>query len=402
MEKIVVTVEESSASASGKANRDIQAAIDYVSFLGGGTVKLGKGTFRIDTTLHLRSHVTLEGVPGETVLLQAEERVSALAADADLHERQVTVAQPELFPIGQTIAIRKASASMGFGDTAAVVVAKEGGVLHLDRELARTVLVSDGGVATTQTSVVSAVDCEHVAVRHVIVEGNKHNSLAEGCRNAGIYLYGVRNAVIERCVVRNYNGDGISYQHCSAIRVASCECVGNGGKGIHPGSGTVGTQIVHSVFNENGMDGIFLCWRVQDSIVEHNEAVGNAASGLSIGHKDIRNAIRFNRFADNRYYGIFFRNEGDPMAANYNRVEGNTIEDNGSEPMGYVGIRIRGYTHHVELVGNRISFAKAPADRTIGICMEEHTRDIRLENNEFVGCALQTHHHWLPEGEKVT
>jgi parallel beta-helix repeat protein len=401
MDKIVVNVDESSASVSGKANRDIQAAIDYVSYLGGGTVKLGRGTFRIDTTLHLRSHVTLEGVPGETVLQQGEERVSALADDADLHERQVSVAQPELFPLGQTIAIRKRAASMGFGDTVAVVVAKDANVLHLDRKLERTVLLSNDGVATTQTSVISAIDCEGVVIRNVVVEGRKENSLAEGCRNAGIYLYGARNVVIEGCVVRNYNGDGISYQHCSSIRVASCECVRNGGKGIHPGSGTVGTQIVHSVFNENEMDGIFLCWRVQDSVVEHNEAVGNGASGLSIGHKDIRNTIRYNRFADNRFYGIFFRNEGDPMAANYNRVEGNTIEDNGSEGMGYVGIRIRGHTHHVEIAGNRIAFSKAPANRTIGICMEEHTRDIHLEDNVFVGCALPTHHHWLPEGEKV-
>lgn len=401
METIVVTVDVSAADVSGKANRDIQSAIDYVSCLGGGTVKLGKGTFRLETTIHMRSGVKLEGVPGETILLQGAERVSPLAADADLHERQVAVARPELFPVGQSIAIRMESASRGFGDTAAVVVGKAGNVLSLNREIAMTVLRSKGGIATTQTSVISAIDCEQVEIRNLVVEGRKENSLAEGCSNAGIYLYASRDVVIEGCVVRNYNGDAISYQRCSSIRVADCECVRNGGKGIHPGSGTIDTQIVRNVFNENGMDGIFLCWRVQDSVVEHNVAVGNGGNGISIGHKDVRNAIRFNRLARNRFYGIFFRNEEEPMAANYNRVEGNTIEDNGSEEMGYVGIRIRGQTHHVELVGNRIAFAEAPAGRTIGICMEEHTRDIHLENNEFVGCALPTHHHWLPEGEEA-
>ncbi|TLS52695.1 hypothetical protein FE782_08690 [Paenibacillus antri] len=399
MEKIIVTVVESPDSPPGKANRDIQAAIDYVSYLGGGTVRIGRGAFQIETAIHLRSHVKLEGIPGETVLRQSEERVSPLAADADLHERQITVERPDAFQVGQTITIRKAAASMGFGDTVAVVTAKEGNTLHLDREINSTVLLAHGGIATTQTSVIGANGCEQIEIRNLIVEGNTSNTLADGCRNAGIYLYGSRNVVIEGCTVKDYNGDGISYQHCSGVRVLACECVRNGGKGIHPGSGTVDTLIRDSVFNENGMDGIFLCWRVQDSVVEHNEAVGNRSNGLSIGHKDVRNVIRYNRLSHNGYYGIFFRNEGDPMAANYNRVEWNTIEDNGSEAMGYVGIRIRGHTHHVELVANRISFEKAPRDRTIGICMEEHTRDLLLEDNEFVGCALPTHHHWLPEGE---
>lgn len=144
------------------------------------------------------------------------------------------------------------------------------------------------------------------------------------------------------------------------------------------------------------MDGIFLCWRVQDSLVEHNVAAGNGMSGLSIGHKDNRNEIRCNRFSDNRFYGIFFRNETESSSARSNRIEGNWIEDNGSESMGYVGIRIRGYTRDTDLVANRISFSKAPLERTIGICLEEHTRDIRVQDNEFFNCRMNTHTHWLP------
>jgi len=52
----------------------------------------------------------------------------------------------------------------------------------------------------------------------------------------------------------------------------------------------------------------------------------------------------------------------------------------------------------VELLGNRIEYTKYPVDRTIGICMEEHTSEIQLDNNEFVNCGLETHSHWFPEG----
>src|SRR5690606_15855100 len=145
-------------------------------------------------------------------------------------------------------------------------------------------------------------------------------------------------------------------------------------------------------------DGIFLCWRVTDSVVEHCDSSGNGMSGLSIGHKDTHNVIRCNRFNDNAYYGVFFRNEPDPMGANYNVVEKNIIKDNGSEQMGYVGIRLRGGTKEVDLIENVITFERAPLNQTIGVCAEEHTRDIRLQGNTFVGCAKETHTSWLIDG----
>lgn len=401
MEKIVIEVSPPPASGTGRATRAIQSAIDYAANLGGGTVKLGEGVYELDGTLHLRARVRLEGVPGLTVLQQSEERLSALACDADRHERQVAVMHPDRFEIGQTLTIRKADSSMLFGDTVAVIVGKEGQVLHLDRELHATVLMDEGGIATTQSPVVAAYDCEQIELYGLTVRGNENNvTLAEGCRSAGIYLYGVAGARIERCAVRAYKGDGISYQHCADIVVEDCDSVGNGGKGVHPGSGTIRTRILNSRFDGNALDGIFLCWRVQDSVVEGCTAVGNGMSGLSIGHKDIRNVIRFNRFSDNGYYGIFFRNEKEPMSASYNRVEGNTLEDNGSDSMGYIGIRMRGHTHDVELVSNRISFSKAPPERTIGICLEPNTSRITLGDNKFAGCALRTHDHWEPGGRQ--
>lgn len=400
MDKIVITVGESSGDLIGGSHQVIQAAVDYASYLGGGTVRLAEGVFRIESTVHLRSGVKLEGSSGRTVLRQCEERISAITADADLHERQVSVEHPELFPVGQTVAVRRRAESRGFGDTVAVVTGKDGNSLYLDRELHSTTLLAEGGIVTTQTPVISGYNCSGVEIRSLIVEGNRSNpTLANGCRSAGIFLFDAHDVRIEDCKVRDYNGDGISYQHSSAIRVVDCESVRNGGKGIHPGSGTRNTEILNSSFNDNGMDGIFLCWRVQDSIVENCTAVRNRMSGLSIGHKDIRNLIRSNRLSENNMYGIFFRNESEPMAANYNRVEHNLIEDNGSEQAGYVGIRIRGGTHDVDLLANRISFSSAPPEQTIGICMEEHTNEIRLKDNEFVNCALETHSHWLISGE---
>lgn len=397
MEKRIITVGGKTSEITGRTHQAIQAAIDYIAGVGGGNVCLDAGQYEINSPLHMRSNVHLAGVPRQTILFKNNERTSPLLADADQHERQVTVLHPSYFEIGQTVTIRKANESMGFQDTVATIVGKEGDTLFLDSAMSATVSVADQGIVTTNCSVISAYNCTNISLRGLVIEGNRqHNSLANGCRNAGIFLMESHGVDIDDCLVRHYNGDGISYQCCSDVIVSRCESSFNGGKGVHPGSGTKRTVIRNCSFEGNDADGIFFCWRVQDSTVEHNRSIGNRMSGFSIGHKDIRNSIRHNTFSRNGYYGVFFRNEPDPMAANYNRIEQNTIEDNGSESMGFVGVRIRGHTHDVVLRDNRITFS-SECHRTIGICMEPHTRNIDWTDNTFDGCALPMHTHWLVE-----
>jgi parallel beta-helix repeat protein len=398
MEKRSITVGQTAGELIGRSQVPIQAAIDYLSNMGGGTVHVGEGVYDIETSIHLRSGIRLEGVPGKTIFRKCAAVTSPLAADGDIHQRQITVAHPELFKPGQNVTIRSDDNMKGFNVTVAIITGISGNICYLDRQILQTALVSRNGHVSTNIPVISGYGCEDATVRHITVDGNKEqNDYVEGCRNAGIYLFEAKRVTIEDCTVHDYNGDGISYQCCEDIIVRNCTVLNNNGQGIHPGSGTQRTLIEGCRVSGSGIDGIFVCWRVTDSIVQNCDSSGNAWSGLSIGHKDTHNVIRSNRFVGNGHYGVFFRNEPDPMGANYNRVENNYIQDNGSERMGYVGIRLRGGTREVDIVGNRIVFEKSPLDRTIGVCMEEFTRDIRLDGNEFVGCAKITHHSWLIE-----
>lgn len=49
---------------------DLQAAIDALSTAGGGTIRLGPGTFTIATPITLKSNVFIEGTPGGTTIAQ--------------------------------------------------------------------------------------------------------------------------------------------------------------------------------------------------------------------------------------------------------------------------------------------------------------------------------------------
>jgi hypothetical protein len=91
------------ADIIGADNRALQAAVDYVAGLGGGTVEIGAGEFIMRDSLHLRSFVTGRGTPGKTTLRKAKAAVSALALDGDYGEEQITLANADGFNVGDGV-----------------------------------------------------------------------------------------------------------------------------------------------------------------------------------------------------------------------------------------------------------------------------------------------------------
>ena len=63
-----VSVGQAGAGITGNDNRALQAAVDYIAGLGGGTVEIGPGTYAMRDSLHLRNHVTIRGCGKESVL----------------------------------------------------------------------------------------------------------------------------------------------------------------------------------------------------------------------------------------------------------------------------------------------------------------------------------------------
>src|SRR5688500_13536055 len=53
----------------GGDHRALQAAVDYVAGLGGGTVRIAPGRYQMRNALVLRSNVEIVGEPGTTVLV---------------------------------------------------------------------------------------------------------------------------------------------------------------------------------------------------------------------------------------------------------------------------------------------------------------------------------------------
>ena len=379
-----ITVGRSGADLNGDDNRVLQAAVDYVAALGGGIVEVGEGEFLMRDSLHLRSNVTVRGTPGKTVLKKAPSVVSNLALDGDFGEQQITVVDPEGFDVGYGVAIWDDHAG-GFHTTVARITGRSGNTFAIDKPLMSDCMVAENAKAATVFPVVSGYELEGARIEDLAIDGNKDaNEDLNGCRGAGIFLYRGYGTVIQNCVVRNYNGDGISFQQSNDVTVLDSISEGNAQLGIHPGSGSQRPRVLRCIARRNGTDGLFLCWRVRHGLFEENVLEGNGRFGISIGHKDSDNLLRKNHVLLNASNGVFFRNESLGMAAHRNRLEENVIENNGAES-GTAGIRIRGATNDLVFKDNVIRDTRADQSQTqtVGVLVEEQVGDVTLEDNQI-------------------
>ena len=372
-----VMVGHKDADMIGSDNRVLQAAVDYVANLGGGVVEIGEGEYLMRDSLHLRSNVTVKGVSGKTFLRKAPAVVSPLAIDGDFGEEQITVQNPSGFATGCGVAIWDKNAG-GFHTTVARITGQDGNTFSISKPLMADCMVEDGAKAATVFPVVSAYDTEGVRIEGLVIEGNKDSNVQlNGCRGAGIFLYRAFGTVISDCIAQNYNGDGISFQQSNDVTVEGCLSEYNAVLGIHPGSGSQRPTVRKCVARRNGTDGLFLCWRVRHGLFEDNLLEENGQFGISIGHKDSDNVLRHNVVRRNKQHGVFFRNETLGMAPHRNRLEENTIENNGGAE-----IRIRGEVNDLVFTKNTVRDTRPDGESPdVGILIEEPVGKVNLQDN---------------------
>lgn len=337
----------------GHTNRDIQAAVDRAAAQGGGEVRIPAGTYDMEDSLHLRSHVKIKGEGEKTILRKLPSVTSRLSSDLGYGHYDVSLAEPDKFHVGMGVHIHD-DRSGGFYDTVASLTWQEGDRFGLSRMLNHDYSRRVNAVVTSIYPVISGYHLEGAAVEDLAIDGNKEqNAQLNGCRGGGLFLLQAHNVSLKRLHVKDYNGDGISFQQCRGTVVEDCVLEGMTGLGLHPGSGSVAPVMRRNVCRNNGSDGIFYCLRVSFSLCENNTIENNGGYGISIGGRDTDQWIRRNTIRHNAKPGIFFR-EGDlAMAGSRNRIEENVVEDN-CRKQGSGEIEIQGETREVHLLKNTI------------------------------------------------
>jgi len=368
----------------GSDHRALQAAVDYAAKLGGGTVRIGPGQYQMRNALILRDNVHVSGEPGKTILAACSALKTPLAADGDCRERQITLQDPSGFQVGDGVAIYDDHYKSGFEVTTATLTARvDERTFQISAPLYLDYLVSRKAVCCLAFPVVGGWNVKNAGVEGLTIDGNQAKAeYVDGCRAGGIYLFESDNISVRHCVVRNYKGDGISFQVSQHVTVEDCLCENNTGLGLHPGSGSQHPVVRRNRSLNNGDDGLYVCWRVKYGRFEDNEIRGNHGVGVSIGHKDTDNLFRGNLISANAKAGVLFREESQPMGAHRNVFESNRILDNGAKE-GNVSIVIRG--HHDDLVfrKNTIGCSKT-ASPGVGIRCAKESNRFQADDNQFV------------------
>jgi hypothetical protein len=381
---VAVSVGVSGADVNGSDNRALQAAVDYVAALGGGSVHVGPGTYLMRDSLHLRANVQVQGSGRDTVLRKDDARISPLLVDADYGENLVVVAEPEYFEPGRGILIESPTSPRDLY-TVATVVSREGNALTVDVPMYYVFLAKQGARAATAFPVVSAYNVKNAALENLTLDGNKDNNpWLDGCRGGCLFAYKAHNSVFRDILARDYHGDGISWQTSNDVLVERCEVTGCTHLGIHPGTGAQRPVVRDCYAHHNGQIGLYLCWCTQHGLYERNRLEGNGETGISIGHRDTDNLFRDCIAVGNRRQGVHFRDVEESTPGDRNTFEDCRMVDNGEDGSGY-GIRVDGEATDLVfrrcLVGN----SGAGTAQGCGLYLGERAGAVTLEDVEFRG-----------------
>jgi hypothetical protein len=384
-QRLTITVGPARADLVGTSDKVIQAGVDYVARLGGGTVQILPGVYRLRNAVYLHSRVRLLGAGAETVLVKEPSVKTRLAADSDWYDQEITLEDATGFQVGDGICLRaKNPHNQSETVIKRTLVARSGTRFKLDRALRDNLWKLGNAYAATLCPLICGENITDSFIEQLTLDGNREKNDALDGNYAGcIFLQDCSRIAVRGVTARNYNGDGISWQICHDVRIEDCLAENNAGFGLHPGSGSQRPIIRSNQLRGNDI-GIFFCWGVKYGLAESNRIEDNRI-GISIGHRDTDNLITKNAIRGSKEVGVLFRPErGKDFAGHRNRLVKNRLIDNGGAKS--AAIDIRGATEAVMLLDNEVIETRQPAER-IGVRLGRETRDIQLKGNRFEGLA---------------
>ncbi|MCK4879990.1 MAG: tRNA (N6-threonylcarbamoyladenosine(37)-N6)-methyltransferase TrmO [Bacteroidales bacterium] len=375
-----ITVGGDKAHISGYSNQSIQSAIDALEKTG-GTVILNPGHYTISAPVRLKSNVDLIGSGEETVLKRERGIQKKYIVDADYGELKLTVEDSDDFEIGMKVQVTDDKNSGCWNVSTAYITDIENDVIYIDRGLIRDYRSDLNGLLSNASSVIEVIEAENSSISNLVIDGNRsENFFADGCNSAGVLIFKSKKIVVDHVQVKDFNGEGISWQITEHVTVKNCEISGSGNTGLHPGTGSPFSIIENNDVHHNDRDGLFICWRVYQSRVTGNKFHHNGRFGLCTGHKDSDVLFENNHIFENRSDGVHLRGEREANAPHRNRFTGNTIENNGTVEGGY-GFSINSPAEDLVLKEN--VFKNSTGSQKAAIYVHEAGLKPDLNNNQF-------------------
>ncbi|MDP6445000.1 MAG: right-handed parallel beta-helix repeat-containing protein, partial [Pirellulaceae bacterium] len=304
-QRLTITVGHQGADLNGRDDKVVQAALDYVARLGGGTVHVRAGKYVFRNAVQLPSGVRLRGDGADTILTKIPSTTIALADDSDWYDQEVTLKNAKGFRVGDGVVLITKNPHNGSQDVIKrTLVAQKGNRFKLSDGIRKNLWLTGKPTCSTMFPLLTSENTADVVIENLALDGDKKNNMNLNGNYAGnIFLQDCNRYTIRGVESREYNGDGISFQICHDVVVENCYSHDNANLGVHPGSGSQRPVLLNNRLERNTI-GIFWCWGVKFGLAEGNRIVGNRNFGISIGHCDTDNVMRNNEVIDSGKVGI--------------------------------------------------------------------------------------------------
>src|SRR5436190_16028647 len=178
-QRVAITVGPEKADLVGTTGRVIQAAVDYVARLGGGTVQVLPGTYRLRNSVFLQSKVRLVGSGPDSVLIKEPSTTTKLTVDGDHWDQEITLADPDGFQVGDGVRlVSKDPYGKGNNLIQRTLIASSGNRFKLDRRLEERFHLEGEPQIATNFSLLQCTNVADVIIESISVDGNKaHNEM---------------------------------------------------------------------------------------------------------------------------------------------------------------------------------------------------------------------------------
>ncbi len=381
---MVLTVGQNEGDLQGKDDKIIQAGIEYLNRVGGGTLHVLPGVYNLRNAIYLHPNITLRGSGEDTILKKCDSVVTKLLRDSDWFEYGIQVEDVKGFVSGGGIMLRskKGAGDWQYDVLRATVTAIEGDVLYLDVLTKENFWIENDATAGTVFPLLTAENVDNVVIQDIVLDGNRDkNEHINGNFSGSVFIQYCNKWRFKNVVSRNYNGDGFSFQVCDDIQFQSCQAINNADLGFHPGSGSQ-RPVFRNCISRGNSQGIFFCWSVSDGLAENCILSGNRRYGISIGHRDTDNIIRGCMIKSNGEVGILFRKEDNEFrCGSRNLIENCMIRDNGTKRTGF-GIDIQGKTEDITVRNTKFENMAGKNQKT-GIRIGQMAGRVIMQGNAF-------------------
>ena len=376
-----ITVGDKTADVKGFSNQTIQFAIDALPPTG-GTVKLTPGEFLISAPVRMKSNVTLKGSGRATVLKRDKGVQTKFIVDADYGELKLTVENADGFETGMKIQVTDDQNSSCWNVSTAYISDIQENIIYIDDYLIRDYRSDLNGLVSNASSVIETIEAGNVKIENLTADGNRaENYFADGCNSAGILIFKSKKVIVDNVHVKDFNGEGISWQITEQVTIRNSEISGSGNTGMHPGTGSPYTLIENNNVHHNDNDGLFICWRVYESRVIDNQFHHNGRFGICTGHKDTDVIFSGNHIFRNGSDGVNLRGERESNAPHRNTFVRNIIENNGTRGGGH-GFSINSPARDLILKNNTFNSTGGKTQKA-AIYIHSNGLPPEMENNKI-------------------